>query len=229
MISGRTWVIAMSLFVAVSVLAEETVSREAWQVSASEGELTGIVVAGTPLIAGLGDFRVAGKKVRPFREIAELRERSEDRLVYEGISDDGKHLYVEFGQVIEVGKTLDFMLFLSWLPPSVWPPDAVQGVMRFAPEVTGVDKVAIPAGTSVLPGTQDFEATLKSGKQVHIRAVGLDPENVTLKKENNSFYMEFRESRDYVSPISAKMNNRSLSYWTSSTDTHYIKFTFSLK
>ena len=225
----RLWayLAAATVLTARSAWPAESVSGGSWQVSAEKGEIVKALLRRKPFLTRLGGFRVVGKKVRPFREVAELRERDSRRLVYEGIADDTKHLYVEFGQVIEADDALEFLLFLSWLPPSPWPADAVAGVLEFAPAVLAVEAVTIGPSETVLPGTCAFLAKLRGGGRVHIRAVGFDPEKAKIEKNDGHISMRFQESRHYVVSPDGR-NRRSMAYWTSSTDTHYVRFTFSV-
>jgi len=212
----------------LSVYADETLDGAAWTVTAAKGELTGVSVKGVPLVGSLGSFRVVGKDVRPFKEVSSLRQGSRHPLVYEGIADDGEHHYVEFGQVIEVGEELTYLLFLSWLPPSTWPPDAVSGTLTFAPGVSRVRTSDIPPDAEVLASSQDVVAELNDGQRVRIRVEGIDPEKSHLQRTPAGMVLSFEEARDYVAPVTDQMNRRTLSYWTSSTDTHYIRITFTV-
>jgi len=209
-------------------MGEQVLSSGDWKLSADKGELTKVLVGQTPFITKLGDFRVAGKGVRPFVEVAELREKGKNFLVYEGISDDGEDLYVEFGQVVELGKGLDFLLFMSWLPPAMYPADAAQGTVEFAPTVVDLKKADIPPGEAVIPGTQDFVALLKDGERVKIRAIGLEAEKTNIVKTGDSFAIRFQETRDYLRDIS-KLGKRLMSRWMHSTGTHYVRFIFTIE
>ena len=209
-----------------SAQAGESITHGDWSVSVEKGEVSEALFQKQPFIRRLGAFRVVGKEVRPFREIAEIRDREPRRLVYEGISDDTKHLYVEFGQVIEVGNTMSFMLSMAWLPPSPWPPDAVEGILEFAPSVVSLAKTDIPPDDPVVPGTCQFVAKLKDGGAVLMRVTGLDAAKTRIEAKDGHVRMRFQESRGYA-PSPEGMKKRSLTYWTTSTDTHYVRFVFS--
>jgi hypothetical protein len=199
-------------------------------VTCEKGEVTELRFRDYPIVTALGDFRVSGRDVRAFREVAELREKSADTLVYEGISDDGRFMYVEFGDVVTVGETCEFLLFTSWLPPSQYPADAAMGMVRFASNVVSVTRVAIPKNEPVTPGTVDLLAELENEQKVGIRIVGLDGTRIYLKPEEGCRVLRFEQSRDYVRDVLAgHPGSRTLSYWISSTDTHCVKFTFAAK
>jgi len=225
---SRAWIVILNSVLVATLYGAESISRGDWQVSADKGELTQVLIGKTPFITRMGDFRVAGKKVRPFREVAELKEKTREQLVYEGISDDGQDLYVEFGQVLKLNDELDVLLYMEWLPPCVWPGDAVEGVIEFCPEVVALEEAGIPEGRESLPHTCDFTARLKTGTIVHIRTVGLDQTKIDIEKKGGHFRMRFQETRDYVrSPKGEK--NRTLSYMISSTSSHYVRFIFSVQ
>jgi len=206
------------------VHADESISNGKWKVSCGAGEIRQASFNDTPLIAKLGNFRVAGRKVSPFKDVSELREKGSDRLVYEGIADDGQNMYVEFGVGIKIGTDLEILVFLEWLPPSPWPPDAIEGVLNFSEAVVSLERVKIPAEDAVIPGTQDFAVKLRSGREFRMRALGLDGKNTGIKKNGQRYSLFFQETRDYV-----PRKNTSHSYWMTSTDSHYIKFTISAK
>jgi len=207
---------------------EETLSSGPWQLSAEKGEVTRLTLGGTAVLKRIGGFRVAGKDVRPFIEVTELREKTSDQIVYEGIADARDDLYVEFGQVIKAGKDLEYLLFLWWLPPGCWPPDAVEGVVDLAPAVLGVERLEIDPGQAALTGTQDFRIKMKGGKLVRLRITGADPRKTTVVRRDKTFQIRFEESRDYLeSPLGR--GGRHMSYWVSSTDEHHVKFTFSVE
>ena len=187
---------------------------------------------GSEFLAGLGAFRVVGKEnIRPFSRVSELREIKveEDcrRLVYEGISDDGKTPFVEFGQVINMDRTLSYLLFLYWCPPSPVPADAVEGILKFAPTVTSVENVPIPESDTVIPRTRDYSITLADGTKLRLRAVGLEPDKTRIAKNDGRLEIRFQETRSY-DPGTASGKNRTDSYVSSATDSHFITFTFSL-
>jgi hypothetical protein len=147
--------------------------------------------------------------------------------VYEGISDDGQNLYVEFGEVATVGRDFEFTVFTYWLPPIPWPVDAVSGVIRFSPAVASVKRVPLPEGDVVGPQTVDYVARLGDGKQIRVRTLFLDAEKSrVVRQEGAPLVFTFEGSRDYDSEPE-KTKQRSLSQWLRNTDTCYVKFIFS--
>jgi hypothetical protein len=227
---------ACSLLV-FTIYAGESISGGRWSATADKGELTGASVDGTPFLASLGGFHVIGKKeVRPFKDVSELREneKKKEMLIYEGISDDGKNLFVEFGAVIKTGKSLDFLLFMSWLPPGPQIPDAVEGTLKFAAAVKNIKKISIPKSDTVIPGTCDFLLSMKNRTKVRMRVQGLDQKKIEIKKDKQGvFVMRFEERRDYLcrdytlKKKDISSNSRLLEYWIRNIDTHFIQFTFS--
>jgi len=77
-----------------------------------------------------------------------------------------------------------------------------------------------------VPGTCKFVAKLKDGREVSVRAAGLDAAKTRIDTNEGRVRIRFQESRGYVPPPEG-MKRRSLTYWTSSTDTHYVRFVFS--
>jgi len=211
----------------LGVYAADVIREGPWQVKCDKGEVLDLSYQGTPVVSTLGDFRVAGREViQPFREVAELREKKADQLVYEGISDDGNSLYVEFGEVATVGRDFEFMVFTYWLPPSQWPADAVSGVIRFSPKVISAQQVPVPEKDIVAPNALDYLIKTDNGRQFRMRALFLDRDKSRLTKKDGTFVLEFEGDRDYVSNPEG-MKKRSLSYWLRSTGTCYVKFVLS--
>jgi hypothetical protein len=226
-------VFATCLLTQFAVSSGEKISNGPWIVSADKGELTAASIGGTSFLISLGGFQVVGKKeVRPFNKVSELRENKNGIMVFEGISDDGKHQFVEFGAVIKAKESLDFMLFLSWLPPGPRIPDAVEGVLRFASSVKSVKNTPLPPKETLIPGTLDYILTLDGGVKIRMRLRGVDKKKITIKKEKSGILrMTFEERRDYLrrdyKPNCTKRSKRLLSYWIRNIDTHFIQFTFS--
>ena len=225
-------ILLFSLLVSFSAnsFSGEQINNNKWNVKIEKGEIAGLFAKGEAIADILGSFRVAGKKeIRQFSEVSTLREKKENQFIYEGISDDGDFLYAEFGEVIAVDKkTFDFMLYTAWLPPSPMPPDAVEGILKFGKDVEVVKRIELSPEKTLPPNTLAYEITMKSGTKLNLKIIGLDKSKTVLAKEAPSFVINFRGASDYVKEPRNE-NQRTLSYWISSTDTHYMRFIFSLE
>jgi hypothetical protein len=211
------------------VKSEESLINSDWKLKIDKGEIKEASFKGQKLIESLGDFSVAGKKeVRAFSEVAELREKKGNTLVYEGISDDGKCPYVEFGEIIELDKNFDFTLFTLWRPPSPWPADSEKGSLLFSKNVIDVKKIKTDPENLLPPRTLTYELKLKNGDELSLLIVGLNEEKTSISQKDGKFTIDFIGANDYVKdPRTGK--SRSCSYWIASTDSHYVKFIFKEK
>jgi len=220
-----TWLVGV---LAAGVHAAEVIKKGPWQARCDKGEVVELSCDGITVLTKIGNVRVAGRDaVRPFRDATTLREKQDNQLVYEGISDDGKHLYVEFGQIAAVDSDFEFMIFTYWLPPDQWPPDAVTGLIEFSPEVKSVKQVPAPGKESAVQQTLNYLVELDNGKQLRMRTLYLDREKIELTRTKDNYQFRFEGSHDYRKYPSRPKHGRSMYYYMCTTDTSYVKFIFS--
>lgn len=207
--------------------ADDTIANDVWKVTCEKGEVTELQFNGTPVITEFGGFRVAGRDVRSSREVAELREKKSDILVYEGICDNNYNSYVEFGQVAKINKDFEFSLLTFWIPPSPWPLDAAMGFIRFSDRVVSAKEIPISEKEVVTPGTVDLLLDLKNKTKLKIRITGIDGSKNYLKRERGVYVFRFEGARNYMRNPWKRMNTRYWGKWLSATKEHTIKFVFS--
>lgn len=212
------------------VRSEEILKSGSWTVKVEKGEVKEASFKGGSVIESLGNFAVAGKReVRDFREVAELREKKGNSLVYEGISDDRKCPYVEFGEIAELmKKEFSFTLFTFWRPPSPWPADSEKGALVFSKNVIDVKKIKTDPNAVLPPKALTYALKLKKGDELRLLIIGADEDKTSLENKEGKFSVNFIGANDYVKDPTAG-RSRSCSYWISSTDSHYVKFIFSEK
>jgi hypothetical protein len=216
------------LSMSFNLLADESLKNTAWKVTVKKnGEVSGLNYKGEKIIEKIGNFGVLGKKaVKTFSEVAELREKNKNTLVYEGISDDGNCPYVEFGEIVKLDKKFNFTLYTMWMPPSQWPADSSNGSVVFTKSIAQIKELKTSDDELLPPGTLTYELKLESGKKLIMKIIGSSSKRVSLKKQNGVYALDFSGVNNYVKDPT-KENSRTRVYWIASTDSHYVKFIIS--
>ena len=212
----------------LNLSAEESLKNASWKVQVKKnGEVSALSYKGEAIIQKIGNFGVFAKKaVKTFSEVAELREKDKNTLVYEGISDDGNCPYVEFGEIVKIDKKFNFTLYTLWMPPSQWPADSSKGSVSFAKSVIQIKELKTSEDELLPPGTLSYELKMKSGKKLIMKIIGSSSKRISLKKQNDTYSLDFSGVNDYVTDPT-KENSRTRVYWIASTDSHYVKFIIS--